>query len=293
MPSKFFKKAVAESSQSSKIFAHKSADIVVRIHDLLKLQSKSQQELATSLNKSPSEISKWLSPLHNLTLKSLAKLEAALGEDIIKVTPIPAASESPKNAQLFGISPNNTIKSITQWLVIDVQLLDKNTVKDLIIANQIYEQTIINNRKDFSLSILAYIKAFENEIDAKITPHFKAAGLKAKKYNTFKKKKKLLTKLKNVSELSLAGTIPSCNCKLKKALFLKEKIVLSFKENFLSIDFSILKKIKKYQTTASSNTFDKETTDEAIQLIKSFLNDMLSNYQPNSELSAPPTDKLG
>jgi transcriptional regulator with XRE-family HTH domain len=35
------------------------------------------------MNKKPSEINKWLKGNHNLTLKTLAKLEAELGEPII------------------------------------------------------------------------------------------------------------------------------------------------------------------------------------------------------------------
>jgi len=35
------------------------------------------------LNKSNAEISKWLSGQHNLTVKSIAKIEEALGEEII------------------------------------------------------------------------------------------------------------------------------------------------------------------------------------------------------------------
>jgi len=37
------------------------------------------------MNKKPSEINKWLKGNHNLTLKTLAKLEAELGEPIIQV----------------------------------------------------------------------------------------------------------------------------------------------------------------------------------------------------------------
>ena len=35
------------------------------------------------MNKKPSEINKWVKGNHNLTLKTLAKLEAELGEQII------------------------------------------------------------------------------------------------------------------------------------------------------------------------------------------------------------------
>lgn len=69
----------------TKIFAGLYADIVVRIHDILESKKLSQKDLAEKLNKRPSEISKWLNDSHNLTLKTIAKLEAVLQEPIINV----------------------------------------------------------------------------------------------------------------------------------------------------------------------------------------------------------------
>jgi len=60
-------------------------DIVVRIHQLLSAKGYTQKDLAVRMNKKPSEINKWLKGNHNLTLKTLAKLEAELGEPIIQV----------------------------------------------------------------------------------------------------------------------------------------------------------------------------------------------------------------
>lgn len=56
-----------------------------RIRYLLESQQITQKELARRMGKRESEVSKWLSGKHNLTLRSLAKLEAALGADIISV----------------------------------------------------------------------------------------------------------------------------------------------------------------------------------------------------------------
>ena len=42
----------------------------------------SQRDLAQRLGKSEAEVSRMLSGLHNLTLKTLTRLEVALGEDI-------------------------------------------------------------------------------------------------------------------------------------------------------------------------------------------------------------------
>lgn len=43
----------------------------------------SQKALAEALGKEPSEISKWLSGMHNIGLENIAKMEAVLGQDII------------------------------------------------------------------------------------------------------------------------------------------------------------------------------------------------------------------
>lgn len=83
MASKYFKKALANTSAESKIFVRKNLDIVEQVHQILAHQKKTQKELAQALSKSEAEVSRMLSGLHNLTLKTLAKLEAALDEDII------------------------------------------------------------------------------------------------------------------------------------------------------------------------------------------------------------------
>jgi transcriptional regulator with XRE-family HTH domain len=42
-----------------------------------------QKALAEALGKEPSEISKWLSGLHNIGLENITKMETVLGQDII------------------------------------------------------------------------------------------------------------------------------------------------------------------------------------------------------------------
>ena len=66
-----------------KIYVDMAFNLADQIDIILKKQGKSQRELAEQLGKSESEISKWLSGEHNLTLRSLAKLQAELGEPLI------------------------------------------------------------------------------------------------------------------------------------------------------------------------------------------------------------------
>ena len=75
---------------------------MVRVHQILKEKGLSQKELAARLEKSPSEISKWLSGNHNLTLRSIAKLEAELGTDLIYIP----------RKDSFHVQINRTISAI-------------------------------------------------------------------------------------------------------------------------------------------------------------------------------------
>ena len=63
----------------------KMLDVADRIHAILEQKKMSQKDLATLLGKSESEISKWLSGTHNLELKTIIRIEDALGEDILTV----------------------------------------------------------------------------------------------------------------------------------------------------------------------------------------------------------------
>lgn len=83
MRSKVAKRIQEETPEEVRIFTRQYTDIVVRINQILKAKGYTQKHLAEKLNKSPSEVNKWLKGNHNLTLRTLAKLEAELGEPII------------------------------------------------------------------------------------------------------------------------------------------------------------------------------------------------------------------
>jgi transcriptional regulator with XRE-family HTH domain len=85
MKSKVAERMMANMPYDVKIFVDKYAEIVVRINQLLREKNFSQKDLAEKMEKNPSEISKWLGGNHNFTLRSIAKLEAELGEVILYV----------------------------------------------------------------------------------------------------------------------------------------------------------------------------------------------------------------
>lgn len=68
-------------------FIEKNLDITEKVRVALEQKGWKAQDLAKALDKKPSEISKWLSGMHNLTLKSIIKMEVALGIDLIYTQP--------------------------------------------------------------------------------------------------------------------------------------------------------------------------------------------------------------
>ena len=85
MRSKIAKRIQEETPEEVRIFVRQHTDIVVRINSILQKKGYTQKDLATRMGKKPSEINKWLKGNHNLTLKTIARLEAELGEPIIEI----------------------------------------------------------------------------------------------------------------------------------------------------------------------------------------------------------------
>lgn len=85
MRSKILQKILDKTPKDIEIFVDKYADLVLRINQILREKGYTQKSLAEKLGKRPSEIHKWLSGDHNFTLRSIAKLEAELGEILLEV----------------------------------------------------------------------------------------------------------------------------------------------------------------------------------------------------------------
>ena len=84
MASKYLDNALAEVSPENRVFVKKNLDITEEVMAVLARKGMTQRDLALKLGKSEPEVSRMLSGLHNFTLKTIAKLEVALGEDIIQ-----------------------------------------------------------------------------------------------------------------------------------------------------------------------------------------------------------------
>ena len=103
-------------------FVDENMAIVDYIHQLLDEKKMKPVDLARKLEKTPAEISKWLSGTHNLTLQSITKIETALDEDII-MTPVQAKSkyESIKYVTLKVLGNANSM---------DTSLKESNSYED-------------------------------------------------------------------------------------------------------------------------------------------------------------------
>ena len=62
-----------------------SRDSDNRNNEILEIKGMNQKNLAQRLGKTETEVSRWLSGTHNLTLSTICKISTALGEDIVTV----------------------------------------------------------------------------------------------------------------------------------------------------------------------------------------------------------------
>lgn len=78
-----------EENQNPEIdrFIERNLEITQKVCSILKQRSIKKKEFAKMLDKKPSEITKWLSGLHNLTLKSITKMEVVLGVNLMNPEP--------------------------------------------------------------------------------------------------------------------------------------------------------------------------------------------------------------
>ena len=59
--------------------------IANRVYDILEERRMSQKEFARLMGKTETEVSRWLSGTHNLTISTICKISVALNEPIITV----------------------------------------------------------------------------------------------------------------------------------------------------------------------------------------------------------------
>ena len=67
-------------------FVSKNIEITQKVFELLETKGWTTKDLSSRIRKSETEINKWLTGLHNFSLKNIIQLEIALESDIITVT---------------------------------------------------------------------------------------------------------------------------------------------------------------------------------------------------------------
>ncbi|MBO4891684.1 MAG: helix-turn-helix transcriptional regulator [Prevotella sp.] len=72
-------------SPEMKLQMEMSVAIANRIYEILESKGMTQKELAQRLGKTETEVSRWLSGTHNMTLSTVCKISTALGEEIVTV----------------------------------------------------------------------------------------------------------------------------------------------------------------------------------------------------------------
>ena len=72
-------------SPEMKLQMELSVAIANRIYDILEAKGMSQKDFAKLMGKTETEVSRWLSGTHNLTMATICKISAALDADVVKV----------------------------------------------------------------------------------------------------------------------------------------------------------------------------------------------------------------
>jgi transcriptional regulator with XRE-family HTH domain len=72
-------------SPEMKLQMELSVAIANHIYDILEEKGMSQKDFARLMGKTETEVSRWLSGTHNLTMATICKISAALNADVVKV----------------------------------------------------------------------------------------------------------------------------------------------------------------------------------------------------------------
>ena len=80
-----FKRIRERVKADNEIFVDLGLDFVKQIKYSMSIHPtvKTQKDLAKALNKEESEVSKWMTGLHNLTFDNVSKIMAILGRDML------------------------------------------------------------------------------------------------------------------------------------------------------------------------------------------------------------------
>jgi len=102
-----------ETPKDMEYFTDMSLAVSEQIVHYLKEKGWTQKQLAKKLGKTESEISKWLSGMHNFTFKSIAKIAAVFDKEIV-TTPLQAKDKYKEIKYIrFGVLANTNTPEVT------------------------------------------------------------------------------------------------------------------------------------------------------------------------------------
>ncbi|MEQ9438090.1 MAG: helix-turn-helix domain-containing protein [Cyclobacteriaceae bacterium] len=105
-PDPWYKQAKKRAAE--KPWKRRSQAVALTVLRTLRAQKMSQKELAEQLGVSPQQVNKWVKGHENFTFETIAKLEAALGIELMEIKP-PAKKTAPLE-EIFKIDTNTLFK---------------------------------------------------------------------------------------------------------------------------------------------------------------------------------------
>ncbi|MFO7890230.1 MAG: helix-turn-helix transcriptional regulator [bacterium] len=138
MKKTMFRKIVEKIPLSTKKFVQKQGEIAAQIYKILKDDNITQKEFAKRLDMKESQLSKILAGNANLTLKTITKIEAELGVDVVQIP-------------LFE---KDNITVIHKIEISDIKKYSKrrlNTERYLSIPDDLYGSNNMNNYSDYQI----------------------------------------------------------------------------------------------------------------------------------------------
>jgi hypothetical protein len=87
----------AKSPAETDKFVSKNIEIINRVYEILEIKAWTLKDLSRRMGKPETEINKWLTGLHNFSLKNIIKLEIALESEIITVPDCQKKHKSTRN----------------------------------------------------------------------------------------------------------------------------------------------------------------------------------------------------
>jgi transcriptional regulator with XRE-family HTH domain len=106
---KIIQESVSSISPEAVIYADKGFRIALKIRAIMAKKGLKQSDIVRITGRGKAEISRWLSGTHNFTLRTLAILEATLGEDLMDVNDGKANELNDKLKERSGVTTYNQV----------------------------------------------------------------------------------------------------------------------------------------------------------------------------------------